>query len=1009
MQIVKPQRIALLYKPYEHLGQCHLAVTGMLYFPFPQPDYLLPEIAMWKMVAAEFGQDAVFDMCMPKPRAEALVMGKCYAPGGKPTGRSSVRLTIGDESRPLLEKRLNVFGDRHWRRGIAGMAPSEPAPFVEMPVDYAHAFGGAGYAQNPLGKGAAALPPAKDGTVVHPLPNVEAPKFPIVSPDDRPAPAGLGPLDIAWPQRAAKAGTYDGKWLKERFPAYADDMDTTIFNAASPDQWLAGFFAGDEPFSIAGMHPERAAVQGTLPGAAMRCFVRQRAADGIQLREVKMRAETLWMMPRVERAILVFRGVIGIATDDAEDVGALLIAAESMAAPRPVDYYRDVFDVRLDPREGALHMLRDEQLMPQLPARTAPFPEDSGPDDWLYLPKGHQRRRLLTKAGKDMDKVKVQVANARIKIVESQQKMLSQQEWLSRLPPGPQVEAKRLELAAAAEAITAQLAKIDEMLAFQLPPDPPPTHLEELPALKKKLVEEARVAMDDAKVKIAEAEQKVRVSIAEAGKRAGELRERAEKAGATPEQLKSLQAPMPDYDKLKLEARLNAGGPPKPFARATIDKLRAAGERVQGLNVSVPALAAGAPAQATPGVQQQVDAAKAQAARALQDKLPQLEKQLTDGERQIHQMYRKNAHMMLPARPLGPDANAAVRQSVVAAHASGQSLAGSDYSGADLSGLALKGIDLHDALLEGVNFSGADLSGADLSGAVLARADFGKARLMGAKLVGANLGFADLRGANVTGGADLSGATLANASMEQSDFTGAKLDKADLLGAKLAGANLSKVSAPDTNFINVDLRTPDEPPPMDIEPQPSPDLDMRGAKFAGANLEKARFVNCIVEDIDFSGANLAGALFLAAKGDRCVFRGANMTNARFVMASSFADCDFSGAMLDKGNLRGTNLANGKFIGCSAQYADFTDAKLGRAQFAKVLARGARFTKADLTLAHMEGANLMEGVLQKAVLHGTRLAGANLYRADLLRIKVDNGTDLSRANLGSTLAGAADKK
>lgn len=997
MQVIKPQRIAVLFRPYEHLQRFHLAVTAVLYFPFAQPDYLLPEIAMWKRVAEELGKDAVFDMCMPKPNAEALVVGKCYAPGGTPVTRSTVALTLGPPDKPLIDKRLNVFGERLWQRRVTGIAASEPAPFSDMPIDFTRAFGGPNTPHNPLGKGDAPSPPAGDGSVAHRLPNVEDAKFPIVSPDDKPPPASFSPVDFTWPQRASRAGTYDGKWLKERFPGYADDMDAAIFNAAPPDQWIAGFFRGDEAFAITGMHPEQRVVQGTLPGAAMRCFVNQNTAEGPQLREVGMRAETLWLFPRVERAALVFRGVVGIATDDAADITDLLVAAESLDEPRSVDYYQGIRELRLDPREGALHALSDGQLLPTLPVRRVPFPDDNGADDWMFTPKGLQRKRIMRKAEVELERTKVRLGEMRVQLVESRQRL----EGLKQGAPDAAVLAS---IAGAAEAIDAKVAGIDTTLAYKLPPDPPPVSLEELPALKKKLLDEARVMEADSKLKLAAAEQSVRESLASTGKRSSELREQAIKSGATAEQLAKIPAAPPDLDALKAQARRDAGGPPKPFAQAAIDKLRAAQAELDAIATRFDG--ATGPAQAAT-----IDAATAKARVAADDlraKMPKLEQQLFEGERQQMQMYRKNAHMMLPAPALDGPASRLARDRVAAARAAGQSLAGADFTGADLSGLDLKGMDLRDALLEGADFGGADLSGANLSGAVLARANLRKANLTGVKAAAANLGFAEFSDADATG-ADFSGATLANARMQRAKFSGAKMDRADLLGAQLAGADLSGVSAPGTNFINVDLAMPAEPPEIGVEPVPGPDLDMRGVRFGGANLEKSNFINCIVEGSDFGGANLAGIAFVAAKGDGCSFRGANLSGARFVMASSFADCDFSGALIDKASLRGARLANGNFIGCSARQTDFSEADLSRAKFGKALARGARFAKADLTLADMQGINLVDGVLQKAILHGTQLQGANLFGADLLRIKVDNGTDLGRANLQRTLAGAVDKK
>jgi len=990
MKIVKPQRIALLYKPYEHMGACRLAVTAALYFPFSQPGYLLPEIAMWKMVAKELGKDMPFDLCVPKPRGETLVVGSAHAPGGRAVEQCQVRLSIDGADGPVLDKRLQVTGDRHWTRGLSGLRPSAAVPFTQMPLDWAHAYGGEGHAENPLGRGAVPLPPGPDGSVIHPLPNVEDAAQPILSPDDAPGPAGFGPLDFAWPQRASKAGTYDDKWLKTRFPGFADDLDMSMFNAALPDQWLKRFFRGDETFRIEGMHPERPTVQGALPAAAMRCLVEQRESGGLHRRDVPMRAETLWLFPHLERAILVFRGDLPVAVDDASDVVSLMIAAEPLGEPRSPDHYSQLFDLRLDPKEGPLLMLRDDQLLPPLPARTAPLPDDTGADDWIYIPKGLPMKRARARMERSFAQGREQLAQARSRIVEEQQKLLE-------VAKRPGMDQHRPMLDERLAALAAGIAEIDDGIAkMVVPPEEPPVSLEELPELKKKMVAAGKQAMAEGKAKIAEAEQMARDNMARANDNVAKARERLEKVDDPLARAKLAELPgQLDYDRLKAEAVKNAGGPPKPMADPVMALMKDAGTAVKEASAKIPDSARKA-------------AADEASAKGLPVDLPKLERQLRDGDARIASLYKQNAHMMLPAQAMDVEANARVRDTVAQARASGTSLAGSDFTGVDLSGMDLRGIDLKDALLEAAGFSDCDLRGALLAGAVLARARLDGANLQGADLTGANLGFADLSGANVTD-AKLATANLANATLSDADFTGSDLTKASLLGCRFSGANFTRATAPETNFINVDLSMRDEPPELDEEHPPTADLDLRGAIFVGTDLHKSNFVNCIVAGNDFSGANLAGAVFLSTKGDGCRFNGAEMTNTRFVLDCSFADCDFSGARIDKVCLRGIPLDNGKFDGCSAVQADFTGATLTRGSFRNALAHGARFTKADLTLADLRGINLLDGILQKAVLNGTRLSGANLHGADLLRITVDAGTDFSRANMGRTLTGAAEKR
>ncbi len=145
MKVIKPQQLGLLSRTFEHKRDSFLVLTMAAFFPLDNPSALLPEVAMWKFTAAELGT-VPLDEVLPKQRAEVLVCGRAYPPGGRPQIACQVRVRLG-----TVDKTLRVVGDRHWERG----APSAAQLFTEMPITYAQAFGGADFALNPLGKGAA--------------------------------------------------------------------------------------------------------------------------------------------------------------------------------------------------------------------------------------------------------------------------------------------------------------------------------------------------------------------------------------------------------------------------------------------------------------------------------------------------------------------------------------------------------------------------------------------------------------------------------------------------------------------------------------------------------------------------------------------------------------------------------------------------------------------------------------------------------------------------------------
>ncbi len=873
MKTIKPLGLGVLCRTFENDRQCYFVASVLAFFPFDPAGVLLPEVNLWKLLSAELGEGVPFDEGMWKACGEVLVTGKAHPPGGLSQPACAVRLVLGE-----VDKKLFVVGDRQWQ----GRRHTDPIPFYEMPLDWAHAYGGDGYPANPLGKGHVPLK-GEDGTLVHPLPNVEDPRQVVSSPKDRPPPAGLGAYDLSWPQRFGKVGTYDRKWLDERFPGLAEDIDWSFFNTAPEDQWIDGFFRGDETFRIEHMHPQKPVLEGRLPGVRARCFIGRQGDRDDRLEELDMRIDTVHLLPAHERGVVVFRGVAEVEEDDGADVKYLLLGAERMGEPRPTSHYRKVLAQRLDREKGHLYALRDSDLMP---------PRDPG------LPP------LPMEAYSDIEE-------------------LTQREGLLEQNQRKRVE---LELEAARQQLLDAGVDPDDKLPQELPPP------EQAPALENlaEYVDEQMGELEKAKAEYEKEKQQA----------LDDIRLECEQAGL-------------DYDKVLEEARQDqVGGPPTFSAAKELETLREQQQLARNAGVSLPHLD-----------------------ERLAD--PELEQKLRVAEDSLRDAYRRFAHHYPAARLPEADAAQRMRVEVVAARDAGESLAGRDLTGIDLSELDFGGADLQGTFLEGANLSGADLSGADLSGAVLARADLAGACLTKAKLVGANLGLAQLEGARFDGGVDLSEAVLAKAELSEATLAGARMVKADLSEAAFGTADLSGVHAPSLMLL---------------------DSDLSGLRLRGAALGKSVFVQCTVSGADFSEARLDDLVFLAVTGRQAVFRGAQGENLRLVHDCSFEGADFRGAVLTGANFRGTKLAGADFSEAQLDGADFSECDLCGASFHRASAKKAMFVRADLTNANMVAINLMEGIVQKAIVKAADFTGANLFRADFARIQGDEATSFEEANM-----------
>lgn len=259
-----------------------------------------------------------------KLNAEVMLIGSCLVPNGRRAVECPVRLTVGNWS-----KSLRVSGARRWKGGEI----TEPEGFTTMPLDYAHAFGGPGYADNPVGKGV-------DGQE---LPNMEGIDGLVLRKDDRPPPASFAPINPSWPHRARKTGTrYDAEYRKKRAPFYAEDFDWTHFHAAPPDQQLLGYLRGDEEVTFHNIHPAAPVVTTRLPSLRVRAFVTDKAG---RFREVPMRLDTLFADLDKLRITLTWRGLDPVAELDLTDVTFMVIASEPLGdAPLPLDHYRAIMD-----------------------------------------------------------------------------------------------------------------------------------------------------------------------------------------------------------------------------------------------------------------------------------------------------------------------------------------------------------------------------------------------------------------------------------------------------------------------------------------------------------------------------------------------------------------------------------------------------------------------------------------------------------------------------------------
>lgn len=251
------------------------------------------------------------DFAPYKPRADIIVNGHAVSPTGKPVEEVIVALEIGS-----VRKLVRVIGDRQWENRIFGMRPSAPIPFLKIALMFERAFGGSDHShpnskyqgtelRNPVGVGfhKNSDPKSIEGT---PLPNMEDPRHLIQKWSDTPSPIGFGFIGRGWQPRIKYAGTYDDKWIEERFPFLPDDFDDQYFLSAPIDQQLP-FLKGGEFVRCINMTPE-GKFQLTVPTMHIPIVFRFRD------REVGVEAnlDTLIIEPDGRRCLVIWRATVPV-------------------------------------------------------------------------------------------------------------------------------------------------------------------------------------------------------------------------------------------------------------------------------------------------------------------------------------------------------------------------------------------------------------------------------------------------------------------------------------------------------------------------------------------------------------------------------------------------------------------------------------------------------------------------------------------------------------------------
>jgi hypothetical protein len=247
------------------------------------------------------------DLVRTKLTTDVVLQGHAHAPGGQPVTQLDVGLRVG----PVV-KRLRVTGDRVWLGG----SPSEPVPFTTMPMVWERAFGGTDPGsrnalrpqwdvRNPVGTGFALKALHAEGLR---LPNIEHADQCVRAWDDRPEPAGFGPLCNHWQPRAGFAGTYDEAWQKKRLPLLPLDFNDRHYQCAPADQQAPQFLVGGEAVALIHLSPHAQALHFELPRVIL--GLETFFSDGERRLHERPKLHSVILEPELSRVSLVWHSAL---------------------------------------------------------------------------------------------------------------------------------------------------------------------------------------------------------------------------------------------------------------------------------------------------------------------------------------------------------------------------------------------------------------------------------------------------------------------------------------------------------------------------------------------------------------------------------------------------------------------------------------------------------------------------------------------------------------------------
>ncbi|MCF7918858.1 MAG: DUF2169 domain-containing protein [Candidatus Cloacimonetes bacterium] len=193
------------------------------------------------------------DLTPLKNKTDIIIKGHAYLPFSE-GNYFDISLSFG-----IIEKVLRIRKERYLMKTLMGTRIVEGDFPEKISLGYENAFGGKYktdkeeriFSYNPAGKGYTNIKLVGSEKVYLPL--LEYPEAPYNNRKGEIPPAALGYISPFWETRRIYAGTYDQKWLDDKYPFYPDDFSNQFWQQAAEDQQYPGEIYGNEKLRLTNM------------------------------------------------------------------------------------------------------------------------------------------------------------------------------------------------------------------------------------------------------------------------------------------------------------------------------------------------------------------------------------------------------------------------------------------------------------------------------------------------------------------------------------------------------------------------------------------------------------------------------------------------------------------------------------------------------------------------------------------------------------------------------------